>query len=131
MNLCHKQPVPSISGWNSTRYVGTWYEQAHVVEFDVFQPKDSVCILAQYTPNDDGTIKVVNSYQEPKKSSKKAGKRSGVTGKAKCDDSEDHKGECRVSFFGMPFPSDANYNVLHTDYENVSVVYACDATTQI
>ena len=30
----------------------------------------------------------------------------------------------------MPFPTDANYNVLHTDYENVSVVYACDAKTQ-
>ena len=31
----------------------------------------------------------------------------------------------------MPFPSDPNYNILYTDYDTVSVVYACDALTQI
>ena len=131
VNVCHRHPVPSLHGWNSSKYVGTWYEQAHVIEFDVFQPKNSVCITAHYTANDDGTIKVENSYQDGDGSSisAPAGKRHGVTGKAKCDDSADQKGECHVSFFGMPYPSEPNYNVIDTNYDDFTIVYACDSMT--
>ena len=36
VNICTKTPTPAISGWDSSKYVGPWYEQAHVIEFDVF-----------------------------------------------------------------------------------------------
>ena len=36
VNLCHRAPVPAIEGWKADHYVGKWYEQAHVIEFDVF-----------------------------------------------------------------------------------------------
>ena len=30
----------------------------------------------------------------------------------------------------MPYPKDPNYTVIHTDYENFSVVYNCEYSTQ-
>merc|ERR1711988_736420 len=54
-------------------------------------------------------------------------RRTGITGKAKC---EDGVGSCTVAFFGQNFDSVPNYTVLDTDYENYSIVYNCEPLTQ-
>lgn len=48
-------PVPAV---DLQRYAGLWYEQAHLPMF--FQRKCVADTTAQYTPQDDGTIAVVN-----------------------------------------------------------------------
>ena len=63
VNKCDKVPIEFMQDFDASRYLGTWYEQAHVKEFDVFQPGDSVCITAEYTDLGNKEIKVVNSYQ--------------------------------------------------------------------
>ena len=46
VNKCDQVDVMPITDFDASRYLGTWYETAHVKEFDVFQPGDSVCIEA-------------------------------------------------------------------------------------
>jgi len=49
------EPVPEV---DLARYAGLWYEQAHLPMF--FQRKCVADTTAHYTPQDDGTIAVVN-----------------------------------------------------------------------
>lgn len=92
-------PVPEL---NLDRYLGTWYELAR---FDHSFERDLIACTANYSPNTDGTIKVLNSGI-------KNGKTKVSEGKAK---TTDVPGLLRVSFFG-PFYSDYRVLMLSTDY---------------
>ena len=126
-----------MTNFQADKYFGTWYEQAHVKEFDIYQPVDSKCIEAKYTSNGDGTFKVENTYQSGKLSSEMdfsndtqawgsygLSKRTGVTLHGKCGPTGG-SADCFVSFTKSS-PSEANYRVLDTDYENYSLVYNCE-----
>jgi len=53
-----KQPLPTQSNIEPSKYAGTWYEQARLP--NRFQNKCAGDVHAQYTVNPDKTIKVVN-----------------------------------------------------------------------
>mmetsp|Transcript_14019 Transcript_14019/g.23815 ORF Transcript_14019/g.23815 Transcript_14019/m.23815 type:complete len:217 (-) Transcript_14019:100-750(-) len=128
-DVCGTNVVP-LADFDASRYFGVWYEQVHVKDF-IFQPGNSACIEAQYIPNDDGTFKVVNSYQDDSdallKQIDELGPRDYTVGSAKCDEGV---GACYVSFFQQPLPDEPNYIVAHTDYENYSIVYSCSEKNQ-
>ena len=56
-------------------------------------------------------------------------RRKSITGKALCDSPTD-AAQCKVEFFNRPFGDVPNYNVIHTDYENYTIVYNCDKGSQ-
>ena len=106
-----------------TRYMGNWYEIYHS-SGEPFQPNSWTCNQASYTDLDTekGTFKVYNSGE-----GRFFGPRFGVHGDAKCplDPTEFGDGQCFVKFFLQPFYEAPNYQILDTDYENYSIVYAC------
>ena len=36
VNKCDRLDIPSVSNFDAGRYMGTWYEQKHVKEFEIF-----------------------------------------------------------------------------------------------
>ena len=99
--------IPAVQNFEPERYMGTWYEIARLPQY--FE-RDLNEVKAQYTLNDDGTIKVVNSGV-------KDGEPTSITGKAKLKhpDANPQTGELRVSFF-WPFYSDYRVIELAPDY---------------
>lgn len=90
-----------------TKYVGKWYE---VARFDHRFERDLVGCTAQYSINDDGTIKVVNAgYDETFD-----GKYKESEGKARRPNDK-VPGKLEVSFF-LWFYSDYNVIELADDY---------------
>ncbi|MCQ2259807.1 MAG: lipocalin family protein [Bacteroidales bacterium] len=89
------------------KYVGKWYE---VARFDHRFERDLVGCTANYSVNDDGTIKVVNAgYKESF-----AGNYKESEGKARRPD-ENVPGQLEVSFFAW-FYSEYNVMELADDY---------------
>ena len=99
--------IAAVQNFEPERYMGTWYEIARLPQY--FE-RDLDEVKAQYTLNDDGTIKVVNSGV-------KDGEPTSITGKAKLKhpDAKPQTGELRVSFF-WPFYSDYRVIELAPDY---------------
>ena len=85
------------------RYLGKWYE---IARYDHSFEKGVHFTTADYTIQQNGRIKVVNSGM-------KEGKKHASTGKAKLTDTN---GLLRVSFFG-PFYSDYRVLMVDDDYE--------------
>ena len=138
INKCDKVDIMPITEFDAGRYLGNWYETAHVKEFDVFQPGDSVCIQAKYTDLGNNQIQVVNSYQTGSVTDQGdltqstewgISRRKSITGKGLCDSSDD-LGACKVEFFNSKFPAVPNYNIVDTDYDSYSIVYNCDSASQ-
>ena len=48
INKCDAIDIPSMKNFDATQYMGTWYEQKHVKEFEIFLPLDAKCIKAEY-----------------------------------------------------------------------------------
>ena len=99
--------IAAVRDFEPERYMGTWYEIARLPQYF----EDGLDeVKAQYTLNDDGTIKIVNSGV-------KDGKPQSITGKAKLKhpDANPQTGELRVSFF-WPFYSDYRVIELAPDY---------------
>ena len=93
----------AVNPFDVKRYVGKWYE---IARLDIKQEKGLNNTSAEYSLNDNGTIKVVNrGYNASEKKWEEA------TGKAKFADSE-NEARLKVSFFG-PFYS--GYNVIAID----------------
>ena len=98
-------------------YTGTWYEYTRDFGF-AFETATS-CTTATYTAINSTSINVVNrSYYWPLTFTA-----NWITanGKGNCNSAA---GSCSVGF-PQPKSSDVNYNILYTDYSNVSVVYSC------
>jgi apolipoprotein D and lipocalin family protein len=95
-----------VEGVDVKRYMGTWYEIARYPNF--FQ--DAACdhATAQYTLNDDGTVKVVNRCGP-------TGTEQSIEGTARVVDANTNA-KLKVRFFG-PFEGDYWIIDLDPDYE--------------
>lgn len=92
-----------VSGFNSERYLGTWYEAARN---DHRFEKDMSNVSATYTRNEDGTVKVLNrGFKEDKQ------EWDEIEGVAKLK-GDAGQGWLKVSFF-KPFY--ASYKIIHLD----------------
>lgn len=95
--------VTPVKPFDLNKYLGKWYE---IARFDFRFEKNLEQTTAEYSMNDDGSVKVVNrGYNYKTKEWKQA------TGTAKFVDSN-NEGKLKVSFFG-PFYS--GYNVMAID----------------
>lgn len=95
----------AVKPFDVKRYAGKWYE---IARLDFKYEKGLNNVTADYSLNDDGSIKVVNRGYDAKKD-----KWEEANGKAKFVDAQD-EARLKVSFFG-PFYS--GYNVIAIDPE--------------
>lgn len=106
-NSAVPQPAKSV---DVNKYMGRWYEQ---FRYEASFQKDMDGVTADYSLNDDGTVKVINRGQKAR------GKVKESVGKAKVVDASTNA-KLKVSFFG-PFYGD--YWVLdHGDNYEWSIV---------
>lgn len=102
--------IEPVTGFDTQRYLGTWYEIArldHSFERGLSQ------VTAEYTLNDDGSIRVINRGYNAE-----AGKWSEAEGRAVFVGDRD-VGHLKVSFFG---PFYASYVVFELD-DDYSTAY--------
>ena len=114
LNSCSVKVPENISvvkDFDVKSYEGKWYE---IARFDFKYEKDLKNVTANYTLNDDGSIKVENKGFNYVKNEWEE-----VKGKAKFNGSE-NEGALKVSFFG-PFYSGYNVVAMDPAYENVLV----------
>lgn len=105
--------IPAVSDFQIERYMGKWYETARLPNwFERGMDK----VTAEYSLNEDGTVKVVNSGFRD-------GEVSSVSGIARFAGEKD-TGELEVSFF-RPFYSPYRIIYLTPDY-SYSVVTGSD-----
>lgn len=97
----------AVQQFNVNRYLGAWYE---VARFDYRFEKNLDNVAAQYSLNENGTIKVVNSGYNFKKYEWKSTK-----GEAKFKKNK-NIAEIKVSFF-KPFYSGYNVVAIDKDYK--------------
>ncbi|MCD8041729.1 MAG: lipocalin family protein [Tannerellaceae bacterium] len=105
MNSCKTIPkgVTAVQPFDTDKYLGHWYE---IARMDFHFEKNIINATADYSLNEDGTVKVVNrGYNVKKKENVES------VGKAKFVDSP-NVGKLKVSFFG---PFYAGYNVVAID----------------
>lgn len=97
------QGAQAVEEFNVKKYLGKWFE---IARMDFHFEKDLNNTTAEYSLNEDGTVKVVNRGYNYKKY-----KEVESIGKAKFANSPD-KAMLKVSFFG---PFYAGYNVIAID----------------
>lgn len=98
-----KQTAKPVVNFNPEMYLGDWYE---IARFDFMWEKNLKNVKANYSLNENGSIKVTNSGFDFKKNEPKK-----VIGKAKIR-TNGLASELKVSFFG-PFYS--NYTIIAID----------------
>jgi apolipoprotein D and lipocalin family protein len=109
--------VAPVDNFNLDHYLGTWYE---IARLDHSFERGLSRVTANYTLNDNGTVRVVNrGYQDDKMKWKEA------VGKAKFV-GESSVGRLKVSFFG---PFYGGYNIIDLD-EAYSRVLVCSNSTK-
>lgn len=105
--------VTPIQGFDIERYMGTWYE---IARLDHSFERGMSRVTAEYTLQEDGTVRVVNrGYVEAKNRWKTA------EGKARFGQTPD-LGYLQVSFFG---PFYGAYVILELDVENYQYALVC------
>jgi apolipoprotein D and lipocalin family protein len=97
----------AVTNFDKTRYLGKWYE---IARLDHKYEKDKDNVTANYSLNDNGTIKVANKGYDVKKDEWEQS-----IGKAKFVRKDD-VGMLKVSFFG-PFYSGYNVIAVDADYK--------------
>jgi apolipoprotein D and lipocalin family protein len=106
-----KSDVEVIQDFDLQKYLGKWYE---IARFDFFWEKNLKNVTAEYSMNEDGSVKVknegVNITTEKTKTS---------IGKAKYAGNV-NEGALKVSFFG-PFYSGYNIVMLDSDYQDALI----------
>ncbi|KAK1574603.1 lipocalin-like domain-containing protein [Colletotrichum navitas] len=99
-------PTPDAA-FDLEAYLGRWYQVAGTLAPFTAACK---CIFAQYSLNDDGTVKVNNTCEA-------GGRAVNILGAAEpADPSYGAKGVLRVQFPGQPGPSCAGPNYIVQDY---------------
>ena len=95
LSACTGMPdgVEPVTGFDKSRYLGTWHE---IARLDHSFERDLVDVKAEYSLRDDGAVRVINSGTDSE-----TGERKVAEGHAKFvgDDGTAH---LKVSFFG-PF----------------------------
>ena len=105
LNSCAAMPKGAsvIQNLDPDKYLGKWYE---IARFDFHFEKNLNNTTAQYSKNEDGSIRVLNRGYDYKKNKWKE-----AVGKAKFVESP-QVGKLKVSFFG---PFYAPYNIIELD----------------
>ena len=108
MNSCNSllKGVKTIQDFDKDKYLGSWYE---IARLDFVFEKNLNNTTAEYSLNEDGSIKVVNRGYNFIKN-----KYVASTGKVKFA-GDSNEGKLKVSFFG-PFYSGYNIIALDSDY---------------
>ncbi len=101
--------IEPVTGFDAERYLGTWYE---IARLDHRFERGLTNVTAEYSRNDDGTLRVVNRGYED-------GEWSEATGEAKFVGPTD-TAHLKVSFFG-PFYGSYVVFELDEDYERAYV----------
>lgn len=97
----------AVKPFDINKYLGKWYE---IARFDYRFERNLKNVTAEYSLNEDGTIRVLNGgYNTKENKWKKA------VGKAKFRDGKD-EGKLKVSFFG-PFYAAYNVIAVSPDYK--------------
>ena len=111
---CKKIPknATAVTNFDITQYVGKWYE---IARLDFKFEKDLNNTTAEYTLNEDGTVKVLNKGYNTKKQEWQE-----AEGKAKFV-GDNNVAELKVSFFG-PFYSGYNVIALDPQYQYALVI---------
>ena len=114
LNSCSSIPkgAKAIQGFDKEKYLGHWFE---IARLDFVFEKNLNNTTAEYSLNDDGSIKVVNKGYNYIKN-----KSVASTGKAKFV-GDATEGRLKVSFFG-PFYSGYNILALDSEYKYALVV---------
>lgn len=109
LNGCAREtarPLPTASHVDLKRYSGRWYEVARLPNF--FQRADSSAI-AEYTPNTDGSVRVLNTELRPD------GTRKAIEGRADAVPGSE-QARLRVRFGGLaglaPVSKAGNYWII-------------------
>ena len=98
--------VSPVSGFDVSRYLGTWYE---IARLDHSFERGLVQVTAEYSLRDDGGIRVVNQgYDRAKQRWKRAEGKAFFIG-------DSDIGRLKVSFFG---PFYGGYNIIDLDHES-------------
>lgn len=100
--------IQPVTGFEDERYLGTWYE---IARLDHSFERGLSNVRAEYSRNDDGSIKVINRGYNAEE-----GKWEVADGRAVFVDGE-NTGHLKVSFFG---PFYASYVIFELDKENYS-----------
>lgn len=102
-------PLPTVKRVDLKRYAGSWHEVARLPQS---YEKDCLRAAAEYTPNPDGTLKVVNTCY------KKRGRVTSIEGKAEAVPGS-RNARLKVSFHGLaalaPVPDEGNYWIIALD----------------
>nr|AIA10738.1 lipocalin-like domain protein [uncultured bacterium]AIA10880.1 lipocalin-like domain protein [uncultured bacterium] len=102
-------PLPTVKRVDLKRYAGSWHEVARLPQS---YEKDCLQATAEYTPNPDGTLKVVNTCY------KKRGRVTSIEGKAEAVPGS-RNARLKVSFHGLaalaPVPDEGNYWIIGLD----------------
>jgi apolipoprotein D and lipocalin family protein len=98
--------LTAVSPFDKVRYLGKWYE---IARYDLVFERNLNQTTAEYTLNEDGSVRVVNrGYDTVKKKWRQASGTARFVG-------ADTLGMLKVSFFG-PFYAGYNVLVLDEDY---------------
>lgn len=103
--------VVAVKGFNPGKYVGKWYE---IARFDFRFERNLINTTAEYSFNEDGTIRVENrGYDTLRNEWKQAVGKAKLVGKT-------GEATLKVSFFG-PFYSGYNVIALDSNYQTALV----------
>ncbi len=109
--------VKPVENFNVERYLGDWYE---IGRFDFKWEKNMKNVRANYSMNENGSIKVTNSGYDYV-----SGKDKQSIGKAKFAGKQKDIGKLKVSFFG-PFYSAYTVIALDDEYKYALIAGAND-----
>ena len=104
--------ITPVTGFQVDRYLGRWYE---IARLDHSFERGLEQVTAEYSPREDGTIRVLNRGYNTNKQ-----KWEEAEGRAKFVGSKD-VGQLKVSFFG-PFYGGYNIVELDPNYQYVMIV---------
>lgn len=120
--------ITAVTQFDKTKYLGKWYE---IARFDFRFERDLNNTTAEYSANDNGSIKVANKGYNTR-----TNKWKSATGKAKFV-KDDTIAMLKVSFFG-PFYGGYNVIALDKDYRyaliagnNLNYLWILSRTTTI
>ncbi|EGK96848.1 AGAP013318-PA [Anopheles gambiae str. PEST] len=113
------QDFPVHVNFDVPRYLGLWYEIRRYEQ--VFQ-RGGECVTAEYSLNDDGSVRVFNSMLVPPGQVRQSDVGRAVVA---FPDESPLEAKLNVTFDATATDISANYWVLGTDYDSYAVVWGC------